>query len=223
MTVHEETADKLSDYLDDELTADERQVVERHVAECAECASTLDDLRRVVSMAGSLRDHGPTSDLWEQIAQHISSGPRAVAPLRRRFAFTLPQFAAASVLLAILSGSLAVYVMRNGGPEGLHSGNGSSSADPQVRQTVNFDDEQYDAAVHDLQQALASGRDRLDAATINTVEQDLRVIDEAVDDARRALAADPANGYLSGYLVQTRQRKLELLRRAAALTQVDTL
>ena len=79
-------------------------------------------------------------------------------------------------------------------------------------------DAQYDAAVSDLEKALKQGRGRLDSSTIAIVEQNLQIIDRAIDQAREALAADPANTYLSGHLVEARRRKLDLLRRAAALT-----
>jgi hypothetical protein len=91
-----------------------------------------------------------------------------------------------------------------------------SDQGPEV-EPVNLVDEQYDAAVADLERALASGRGRLDARTVSVVEQNLKVIDQAIDQARKALAADPANSYLSTHLVETRRRKLDLLRRAAAL------
>jgi tetratricopeptide (TPR) repeat protein len=84
---------------------------------------------------------------------------------------------------------------------------------------VGFADAQYDAAVADLERALKSGRGKLDASTIAALEQSLQAIDQAIDQARQALAADPANSYLSGHLVETRRRKLDLLRRATALTE----
>jgi len=83
---------------------------------------------------------------------------------------------------------------------------------------VSLADAQYDAAVADLERALAKGRDRLDKATIAIVEENLSIIDQAISQARVALAADPANSYLSSHLVETRRKKLDLLRRAAALT-----
>ena len=79
-------------------------------------------------------------------------------------------------------------------------------------------DAQYDAAVADLEEALNRGRGRLDPSTIATVEHNLQIIDQAIEQARDALVADPANTYLSGHLVEARRRKLDLLRRAAALT-----
>ncbi|HXI21658.1 MAG TPA: hypothetical protein VNH46_11255, partial [Gemmatimonadales bacterium] len=76
----------------------------------------------------------------------------------------------------------------------------------------------YAAAVRELQGELAAGRDGLDSTTVRVVEEKLALIDRAIADAERALAADPANTYLHGHLMRTRMRKLDLLRRAAALT-----
>jgi uncharacterized protein YejL (UPF0352 family) len=87
--------------------------------------------------------------------------------------------------------------------------------------TVNFADAQYDAAVADLERTLEKGRGRLDASTIAIVEQNLDIIDRAIAQARQALEADPANSYLSSHLVETRRKKLDLLRRATALTETD--
>jgi len=49
------------------------------------------------------------------------------------------------------------------------------------------------------------------------IERNLASIDSAIAQAQRALAADSASVYLNSHLAETRQRKLELLRRAAAL------
>jgi len=86
---------------------------------------------------------------------------------------------------------------------------------------VSLADDQYDAAVADLEKALRAGRGRLDKSTIDIVEHNLQIIDQAIAQARDALAADPANTYLSGHLVEARRRKLDLLRRAAALAESD--
>jgi hypothetical protein len=83
---------------------------------------------------------------------------------------------------------------------------------------VSMADAQYDAAVADLAGALKQGRGRLDASTIGIVEHNLQIIDQAIEQARQALAADPANSYLSSHLFEARRRKLDLLRRAAALS-----
>jgi hypothetical protein len=130
----------------------------------------------------------------------------------------------------------------SGRPEGPHydgtpsAGGGTASADvvqafrPASRdeasaaaygvrvENVNLADAQYDAAVADLEQALKAGRGRLDASTIAIVEHNLQIIDQAINQAREALVTDPANTYLRSHLVDARRRKLNLLRRATALT-----
>lgn len=75
----------------------------------------------------------------------------------------------------------------------------------------------YDAAVDDLEQILAEGRGRLDTATVRVLEENLALIDRAIAQARRAVAADSANLYLNTHLAETMRRKIDLLRQAAAL------
>lgn len=232
MTMHEEWTDKLSDYLDGELPEPEHRAVAQHVAGCVACARTLDEIRSVVAAAQSAAPIDPPADLWRGIAERLAA-PESVRPVLkrppapgRRISFTIPQIAAASVVLALLSGWAAIRLI----PQNGSAVPGTSNADVQARPgsgtsadvalaTVSFDDTEYDAAVAELERALQAGRGRLDPTTVEVVEENLTIIDEAVDEARRALAEDPANGYLSGYLVETRRRKLDLLRHAAALTE----
>lgn len=240
MTMHDEWTDRLSEYLDDELTPDERRTIERHLAGCEACTAILADLRRVVARARSLPPRAPAADLWGGIAARIeapSGGAGRVTAFQprapRRFSFTLPQLAAASVLLAVVSGGGAWRLA--GRTERQRDDRSTRSADVQVRpgldqvrssvdapdtariESVALADAQYDSAVADLQQALRNGRGHLDPATIAIVEQNLKIIDRAIDQARQAVADDPGNSYLTSHLVETRRKKLDLLRRAAAL------
>ena len=230
MSTHEPWVDQLSDYLDDELTGHERTAVEAHLAACAECTATLAALRRVVANASSLPPRAPERDLWPGIALRMT-------PVPRRVSFTLPQLAAASVLLATLSGGIAFFLsgrIENTGaiatapvvPSVVSQAVGVVSpaelnADPDFAPAAIFADAQYDSAVADLERALESGRGRLDENTVSVVEQNLSIIDRAIAEARKALAADPSNGYLTGHLLEARRRKLTLLRQAAALTQTN--
>jgi hypothetical protein len=50
----------------------------------------------------------------------------------------------------------------------------------------------------------------------------LKSIDDAIDQCRRALQADPSNVYLNTHLADARQRKLVLLRRAAAAATIGS-
>jgi tetratricopeptide (TPR) repeat protein len=222
--MHVEWTDKLSDYLDDdhsELTLAERREVDGHLAGCADCARTLAELRRVVEEAQALRPRPPAADLWAGVAKRLAR--EGAARQVTRVSFTLPQLAAAAVLIAAVSGALAFVSGRREGVRDLRPiPTAAQTAVPGGEVvTVGFADAQYDAAVADLEAALKNGRGKLDRSTIAALEQSLQTIDQAIDQARQALAADPANTYLSGYLVETRRRKLDLLRRATALTETD--
>lgn len=234
MSAYDRWTDQLSDYLDDELPEVERAALEAHLAQCAECTRTLGSLRRIAAEASSLAPQSPENDLWPGIAA------RTTQP--RRVSFTIPQLAAASLLMAALSGGAVVLLLRgaNGPSQSAASQTGtveSSVVDDSrpaagslsaaigsatgFATAVNVADAQYDEAVAELERALEEGRGRLDAATVSVVEQNLSIIDLAIAEARGALMADPSNGFLSGHLVEARRRKLDLLRRAAALTQVN--
>lgn len=243
MKMHTEWTDKLSDYLDDELEAAERAAVDAHLRECADCSAVLNDLQRVIAraQAAAATARPPQTDLWADVAGRID---RIRQP--RRVSLTVTQLAAAAVLVAAVSGGL---VWQFGGPKGLRhqtpapeevaqafpgsteggtragsrraEAGTAADADGVAIVGVSLADDQYDAAVADLERALNQGRGKLDKATIAVVEQNLQTIDQAIAQAREALASDPANSYLSGHLVETRRRKLDLLRRATALTDMD--
>lgn len=174
-----------------------------------------------------------------EVAADLTASPRGGAvPFRRRpprrFSFTIPQLAAAGIALVFLTGS-AVWFLGTGpggggtvdgvgapGPGGTATANtpGAPAIQPGAPATPRFASHlatdlagaQYDAAIADLQQALAAGRELLAPATIAVLEENLKIIDRAIDEARDALAEDPANVYLTNYLTDTMRRKLELLR-----------
>jgi anti-sigma factor RsiW len=78
-------------------------------------------------------------------------------------------------------------------------------------------DPRYDATVAELQRLLATGRTQLDTSTVRILEQNLAVIDRALNEAQRAVARDPANPYLRAHLASTMRRKVDLLRRATVI------
>jgi RecA/RadA recombinase len=82
---------------------------------------------------------------------------------------------------------------------------------------ADFGFARYDAAIADLERVLSEHRRELDPATVRVIESNLRIIDRATAQARRALTADPANPYLNGHHAEQMRRKVELLRQVTAL------
>jgi len=209
--------DRLSEYIDDELSPDERAQIDAHLASCRECADTLADLRDVVSRAGALPARSPSADLWPGIEPRLAR-VGAVVPFQarvgRRVSFTMPQLIAAGLALMVMSGG-GVWVLQHGG-RATDMPPVAATADPSLM-PASLADPRYDEAIADLEQALAAGRSELDPGTVRIIEANLATIDKAIEQSRQALAADPANVYLNNHLADTRQRKLALLRRATAL------
>jgi len=86
--------DRLSEYLDDELTPGERAALEAHLATCRDCTETLEELRAVVARAGALPARGPDADLWPGVAERIENAPAVIPFLtrsRRRFRNSSPR------------------------------------------------------------------------------------------------------------------------------------
>jgi hypothetical protein len=218
-----EWSDRLSEYIDDELTPAEAAALEAHVRSCPDCALSLDELREVVARARTLPARPPASDLWPAIEPQLTApAPRAALPFRpaatRRFSFTLPQLAAAGIALMVMSGG-GVWVLNHGGrATSMPPAAAVAPADPAVASVpAALADPRYDEAIADLQQALDAGRQDLDPTTVKILETNLQAIDLAIEQSRQALAEDPGNVYLNGHLAAARQRKLALLRRATAL------
>jgi anti-sigma factor RsiW len=220
--------DRLSEYVDRELSHAERVALEAHLEGCAECRETVELLRAVQRRAARLPDGEVRRDLWPAIAAMIGGESplrpdeqpvRRVTP-RRRYAFSLPQLAAAGIALTLVSGG-AVWLARDAGgpaaPAAVVSTPTPGPDAPSITRASVSAERTFDAAVADLQAVLDAGRDRLDPRTVSVLEKNLAVIDGAVAEAQRAVAADPANAYLNSHLARTMRRKIELLRQAATL------
>src|SRR5438093_12623527 len=101
--MQDQWTDRLSEYLDDELSGEGRRGLEAHLATCTVCAQTLDELKKVVAAAHALSALPPVNDLWNGIGTRLDCertgvGPReAVSRWRRVWRqprhiwFTLPQ------------------------------------------------------------------------------------------------------------------------------------
>ena len=218
--------DRLSEYLDGELSAEERTELEDHLRHCVTCGAALADLKRIVRRARALDDRQPERDLWPGIAARIG-GPASSAtegtgipPARRtpgRWTFSLPQLAAAGIALMALSGAAAWLLHPAGTAVVVTRQSSPSVVVPVAAGPARPAERSYDVAVAELQQVLTQNRGRLDTTTVRVIEQNLATIDRAIAQAQRAVAADSANIYLNSHLAETMRRKLELLRQAAAL------
>lgn len=220
--------DRLSEFVDGDLAADERRAVEAHLERCVECSAVVTDLRGIVARAAALEDRPPERDLWPGIAARLGfdRGP-IVVPLEsrrraraRRFSFSAPQLAAAAVALLVLGAVGTWLVQAPGTIDRIASlpAVGEPEPGPGTTLVAEFPGERpYSAAVAELERALEEGRDRLDPETVRVVEENLAIIERAIEETRRALSEDPDDPYLNRHLANTMQRKVDVLREATSV------
>jgi anti-sigma factor RsiW len=201
--------DRLSEYIDGDLTEAECLELERHLEGCPSCRTTVTELKAVVARARGLEDVPPSLDLWPGVAR--SAGRRS-----RRVSVSFLELIAASVFIAFISG-LTVWVV-TGRDRAAVPSSASSSTSPAVV-PVSSGGATYDRAVADLLQALDEGRKQLSPRTIEVMERSLTTVDRAITEASAALDQDPGNVFLSLHLARERQRKLALLRQVQDLAE----
>ena len=235
-----EWMDRLSDYIDGEMTPAERALVEARLAEDAELAATLESLRRVVTQARALDDAVPprVQQMWQGVAKRIGvSAPEgampAIGPHRRRWwptgrlSVSVPQLLAAGIALVLLSGGGAMLLRGPASPlddavvpEGVTppgaSGVATSFAVDAAFASVGAT--RLEHAVADLATVLEREREFLDPGTVRIVEENLAIIDQAIERSLRALAADPESEYLRVHLERAMRHKLTLLQSVTAIS-----
>ena len=216
--MNEHLGDRLSSCLDGELAGEQLAAAEAHLAACAECRAALEDLRQLTSRARTLDDRPPERDLWDGIAERLPAATPGVVPLRRRrFAFSIPQLAAAGIAVVALSSGAAILLTHGARSPVFPEPSSSATVAAPASLASAKGIQSYDVAIRDLEATLAKRRSTLDTATIRAVEQSLAIIDRAIRQAEAALTQDPNNMYLNDHLAHALDRKLEVLRRVTSM------
>jgi len=233
--MYDEWVDRLSEYLDGELSVREQAALEEHMVTCDVCRVTLGELRAVIDAARSVDNPPPARDLWPAVAVAIDAGPavpiasrRRVRGHHRRISFTVPQLAAAALVLMAASGGAVWYLSGAAGRSPaavagtLVQSASSAPTGAVLVSTTPAPDPRFEATVAQLEQTLEQRRAELDPSTVDVLERSLETIDRAIEDARAALGADPGNPYLRNQLESTMQRKIDVLRRASTIQRAGT-
>jgi hypothetical protein len=128
----------------------------------------------------------------------------------------MPQLAAAAIALIVLSAAAVWWGSPRPGDVALDRSVPAEGAGPgSAAVPVSFEpDPAYSDALADLERAFDATRDRLDPATVATVERNLAIIDEAIRQTVEALKADPGSTFLYDHLERSRRQKLDVLRQA---------
>jgi hypothetical protein len=161
----------------------------------------------------------PARDLWPEIraqldAERVRAFPgtgSSAAPRRRRIALGVRGSLAAAAALVLVTATVTWQLRgpatRDDGAAGL-----PEAAEAGAGDLTSF--ASYERSAAELSALLDERTVRLDPATRAVLERSLRTIDEALEEARAALAADPASPGGRAFVETVWRQKIDFLRRA---------
>jgi hypothetical protein len=213
----------LDDYVDGTLAAGDAREVTDHLAACANCRRGEAKLRALVRRTRELpRGIEPRRDLWDGIAASVrTEGWELAAAEGRRAGWTVPwsRLGLAAATLVLVAGTALFVGLRLGRST---AGKGIAPPGPGVEAAVvGLDLEhvgcEYGRARGQLLAVLDARRGSLAPGTVEVVERNMRVIDQAVRDIRTALSESPGDEALGQLLLATYRREIDLLQQVTRL------
>jgi len=225
---HEVIKHLLDDYVTGDLNEDARAPVEEHVATCAMCTEEVRSLKRVLERAADLpKSIDPPAEAWSNIRTAILREENAVKSVtrpgrehfwNRRFALVA---AAAAVLVAVLSSSGTAWYLSTRSPRDVVSREPRTASRWTLAAYTEFtiEENNYLRTVASLQAILDQQESVLAPETIAQLKSSLRTIDEAILEARSALARDPSNRLLIDMVSSSYKQKVDLLKRSTEMTR----
>src|SRR5947207_1150311 len=217
----------LNEFADGTLAAVERAEVERHLEECAECRTSVDELRELARAVGRLELREPPVRVWPRLerairlegaAQPGGGGFRVAAARLTRSRYAWAGLAAAVLLAASIT-------LRTGRPAttpgAIPVENASAAAAAADAQSVEAElrqaSEHYEKAIKGLEQIAKAEQGALDPRTAATLQKNLAVVDQAITESRAALHNQPNSEPAQQSLIDNFKTKIALLQETVAL------
>ena len=227
--------DAIHELIDGTLGPVRRAELQTHLDVCPDCVALVADLQKIRDAAATLDPVQPRDHVWMQIAGRLRQEGRVTvaAPARQRH---LAVLAMAAALVLAIAGSL--YVLRRpdaaapastvagantGAPVPVSNdtsarGNAvSSDAVQSITDDLAAADQHYQSAISKLQDIAKASGGSLDPETAAMIEQNHKVIDQAIQESRTALMAQPQSTPAQNSLFAALSQKVTLLQSTIAL------
>jgi hypothetical protein len=210
----------LNEYVDGTLGRDERADVARHLETCGACRQLVEELREIARAAAALDPLTPPARVWTRIERELRTNPRganrataSLHPSPSTGSYRWTWLAAAAVLL------LAVFIGVQFRPTSStvpDSVAGDSTAAEAIEAELKLAEEHYQKAISGLER-IASETTAIDPDTAATLQKNLAVINQAIDESRAAVRDEPASERAQYSLIENFRTKLALLQDTVAL------
>ena len=232
--LHTTYRESIQELIDGTIGAIRRAELERHLADCAECRTFLADMEAIRKATDSLDPLEPPDGVWLQIAGRLRQEGRVQAP-PAPMPSRAPRYAvlaiAASLVLAVgvAIGLLVTQSRHAGSPVPATASAPAAPGTPaetvdvgSVESEFRLAEQHYQNAIAKLEQAAkldqaASDPNAIDPQTAATLQKNLKVIDQAIEESRSALRSEPQSAPARDSLFDALKRKVILLQDTIAL------
>lgn len=200
----------MHDAVDGDLASERVEQLDGHLASCSECRRQMLDLQALVSAASELpKGIEPKRDLWPEIEGRLVEvkTPRV----------SLAHVGLAVAAMVIIGVALSVLMTPESKPQFLPADrSGVVLADHQTA-TLDGVRLEYREARAELLEVVQGRSQEISPETQKIIDNNLALIDRAIDEIETVLADNPGEGRLDRHLYLAYARQIELLRWAARM------
>ncbi|MDA0745076.1 MAG: zf-HC2 domain-containing protein [bacterium] len=207
---HAEAKHLLNDFSDGLLPEGQHREMSQHLKECAVCREEWRGLQNMLDGLAALPAKvAPEWDLWPGIVEEIGGLQEGSVPVERAgqnrvWLRRVGLAAAAVVLMAFSSALTALWLLERPQPVAL-------GGELQKFEAI------YALSIHELSGVLHERQDALLPETVQTIQENLDIIDTAIRASREALIADPGNRELIQTVATLYEEKVSLLQHVTDL------
>ena len=217
----------INDYVDEALDALDRADVDAHLVSCAACRELVADLREIRRATADLDLREPPIRAWKRLERAMRLETEHNAPSGRSRSTLVWLAAAAAVVLATAVGLRFVAVGRpvsptpktsastsqTGAPATTAAAGSAQSVETELRQA----EDHYEKAIKGLEQIATTQQGELEPRTAATLQKNLAVIDQAINESRAAVRTQPDSEPAQQSLLENFKAKVGLLQDTVAL------
>lgn len=210
----------LDDYVDGSLPIEPTRQIEQHLAECRSCAKEMAELQALLDAAKRLpREIDPVHNLWPGIERAIDVQPTPFRPrpIASPTSYDWLQWAAVIGLLLVGLATADLSMRRTGAKEQLPVAESIASAGAMFNEHADRARSEDGILLTkiDLVSTIEERRDRLDRETVQQIESDMLLLEQAIGEIRAALVDQPDNRKLRLALAARYQQEMRFLQQVS--------
>ncbi len=215
------TDSHITDYVDGSLGAGDRAAIDKHLEDCGACRALVADFRELRRAAAALEAMDPPPRAWSRIAltlreSSVASRQSSVvsrqSPVVSRLS-TVWLAAAAALVLATAGGFWMNRTPRAGAGTVPAAEPSAEAVEAELAQA----EQHYQKAISGLEHIANAEKGTLDPKTGATLQKNLAVVDEAINESRAALHTQPNSAPAQRSLLESFKAKVDLLQSTVAL------